>query len=347
MSEPILDQTAERIAEHVRTHALDDIQVTFHGGEPLLAGEATFRYAVRAIRTALPPDTRVDWSVQTNGLLLSAQFIETLAELGVKIGISIDGLGQSHDRHRRFANGKGSYLPVVRAIEDLRAGPHVGLLAGLLCTIDVTADPLATYQALEALGPPSIDFLLPHRNWDTPPAQLLPNGRYADWLITIFDHWYGEPDGQTGVRIFEEIIQLCLGGGSRTETVGLSPAAILIIETDGQLEQVDVLKSAYHGAPETGLNVFDHAYDQALRHPSILTRQLGVLGLDASCRKCSVVQICGGGFYPHRYRTGSGFQNPSVYCVELFQLITHIRDRVWADLDLTGESGALRGATTA
>ena len=41
-------------------------------------------------------------------------------------------------------------------------------------------------------------------------------------------------------------------------------------------------------------------------------------------------------------RTGSemedGFQNPSVYCDDLFRLITHVRDRVVADLSLLGFS---------
>jgi uncharacterized protein len=43
---------------------------------------------------------------------------------------------------------------------------------------------------------------------------------------------------------------------------------------------------------------------------------------------------CGGGLYPHRYRSGSGFRHPSVYCADLMRLITHVRDRVGADLNL-------------
>ena len=42
--------------------------------------------------------------------------------------------------------------------------------------------------------------------------------------------------------------------------------------------------------------------------------------------------ICGGGLYPHRYRAGSGFRHPSVYCADLLRLITHVRDRVRGDL---------------
>jgi len=39
-----------------------------------------------------------------------------------------------------------------------------------------------------------------------------------------------------------------LGAQSSAEMVGLSPSRIVVIETDGSIEQVDTLKAAYHGA---------------------------------------------------------------------------------------------------
>ena len=47
-------------------------------------------------------------------------------------------------------------------------------------------------------------------------------------------------------------------------------------------------------------------------------------GLCQTCQECPVVSSCGGGLYTHRYRAGSGFDNPSVYCADLLKLITHI-----------------------
>jgi uncharacterized protein len=57
-----------------------------------------------------------------------------------------------------------------------------------------------------------------------------------------------------------------------------------------------------------------------------------VAALSATCLACPVHRICGAGLYPHRYRPGTGFLNPSVYCTDLRRLIEHIRDRVHADL---------------
>ncbi|MBQ1015767.1 hypothetical protein KBX53_33550, partial [Micromonospora sp. M51] len=78
---------------------------------------------------------------------------------------------------------------------------------------------------------------------------------------------------------------------------------------------------AYHGAAGTGLDVFDHPVDEGVRHPGVAVRQDGVDGLCATCRACPVVDRCGGGLYAHRWRTGSGFDNPSVYCPDLLGLI--------------------------
>ena len=37
--------------------------------------------------------------------------------------------------------------------------------------------------------------------------------------------------------------------------------------------------------------------------------------------------------YAHRYRQGDGFANPSVYCADLFRLISHIRSAVSAEVN--------------
>jgi uncharacterized protein len=67
--------------------------------------------------------------------------------------------------------------------------------------------------------------------------------------------------------------------------------------------------------------------------PSIAARQLGLAALDETCNGCAVRRICGGGLYAHRYRPGTGFRNPSVYCPDLFRLIGHIRQRIRQDLE--------------
>ncbi|GGQ11701.1 radical SAM protein [Streptosporangium pseudovulgare] len=335
MSPRIADRVAARVAEHVRSHGLTAIRVVLHGGEPLLAGPATIRRLVDVLRAEVGPAARTDVVVQTNAVRLTEDYLRLFDELGVRVGVSLDGTAEAHDRHRRRADGGGSHASVRAALERLTSPRHRHLFAGLLCAVDLRNDPLDTYEALTEFRPPVVDLLLPHGNWDAPPPGRGPDRSatpYGDWLVAVFDRWYREPRQRTRVRLFGEILHLLFGGASTSEAIGLSPVGVLVIETDGSVEQSDVLKSAYHGAPHTGLHVDRDPFDAALSLPAVVARQLGAGALSATCRACPVHRVCGAGLYAHRYRSGTGFANPSVYCPDLFRLVTHVKRTVEADL---------------
>jgi uncharacterized protein len=341
MKPEVVSQAALRIAEHVRQHELDEVRVILHGGEPLMAGRDFFTRTVKTLRAAIPADCALEFGMQTNAVLLDEKILNVLLENRIRVGVSLDGDRSANDRHRQYSNGRGSYDQVVAGLRRLTQDRYASLFTGLLCTIDLDNDPVATYESLLDFAPPSVDFLLPHGNWSAPPPRrdMDPSSApYGDGLIKIFDRWYSAPRRETGIRFFEEIINLVLGGRSHVESIGLTAVNLIVVEADGTLEQVDSLKAAFDGAPATGLNVFDNPFDQALEHPAVAARQIGADGLCTTCRQCPVHDICGGGLYPHRYRVGTGFLNPSVYCPDLLRLIGHIRDRVRADVESLRQS---------
>ena len=304
-----------------------------HGGEPLLAGRELISELTRATRTAVGTGVQVDIRVQTNGVGLDDSYLRLFDEHGIRIGVSLDGGAESHDRHRRFSSGRGSYAAVTAGLDRLTRPAFRHLFSGLLCTIDLRNDPVETYKALAEFDPPRIDFLLPHGTWASPPPGRMPGAPetpYADWLIEIFDHWYSTP--RIGVRQFEDIMHLLLGADSSNEMLGLSPTRIAVIETDGAIELADNLKVAYHGAGATGLHVASNPLDEALLLPGVVARQLGSRSLSTQCRACDVRRVCGAGLYAHRYRPGTGFYNPSVYCPDLMKLIGHVRETMRADI---------------
>ncbi|MEU4517219.1 FxsB family cyclophane-forming radical SAM/SPASM peptide maturase [Amycolatopsis sp. NPDC024027] len=327
LSPALADRTVGRIAEHVAAHRLPSLAVLLHGGEPLLGGLSLVRQIAGALQDRVP--ARVRLSMQTNGTLLTGPTLDVLSELSIGVSVSLDGDRVAHDRHRRGPGGRGSHADTAAALRRLSSPAFRKIYRGLLCTIDLRNDPVATYEALLEFSPPRVDFLLPHSTWDAPPPGA---GRYGDWLIRVFERWYGAPRRETGVRLFEEIIHVLLGGQSGIEGVGNDTAPFLVVETDGSISRSDILASVAEGAAATGLHVdrapFDAALAGALPPP-----------LNATCRACDLVRVCGGGLPAHRYRSGTGFDNPSVYCADLYRLIAHIRARLAADL------AALRGAT--
>ena len=317
-------RAAQRIAEYAGANKLDAVQVVLHGGEPLLAGPDTLRRILAEFRSALRGICRLDLAIHTNGVQLDEKSCKLFAEYGVQVGVSIDGDRAANDRHRRYLDGRSSYDKVIQAIELLRTEPFRHLYAGLLCTIDVANDPGLVYQALMELEPPRVNFLLPHKTWDHVPRQAPgPETAHGDWLIAVYDRWIA--DGRPAqIRTFDSILSTLDGGGSFTEALGLGQADLAVIEVDGSYEQVNSLKVVANGKPGTGYNVFRDGLDAVARHPGVEARQQGLAGLCQTCQDCPVVLSCGGGLYTHRYRTGSDFDNPSVYCADLLKLISYV-----------------------
>ncbi len=324
LDEATARQAAMRISEHARIHRLDHVQVVLHGGEPLLLGHDGLRRVLVLLRSLIDPVTRLDLRIHTNGVRLDERLCALFAEYGVKVGVSLDGDRAANDRHRRFSDGRSSHAQVRSALALLRKAEYRHLYAGLLCTIDLENDPIAVYEALLAEAPPRLDLLFPHATWDRPPHR--PAGvhaPYAAWLGQIYTRWVA--DGRpVPIRLFDSVLAAWQGHRSGSELAGIDPVDLLVIETDGSWEQADSLKTAFDRAPATGLNVFAHSVDEAAAHPGVAGRQAGIAALCPGCRQCPVVRACGGGLYAHRYKSGTGFDNPSVYCADLQVLIPRI-----------------------
>ncbi|SES36634.1 uncharacterized protein SAMN04487983_10462 [Streptomyces sp. yr375] len=341
-SPEVLDRTADRIAEHARAHGLTALSLILHGGEPLLAGADTLGRFTTLVRDRVPGGCTVRAVVQTNATLLTEKRLATLARHRVGVGISLDGGLPAHNARRVDHAGRPSWPAAARGARML-ADRFPQTYAGILAVVDVTQDPVRTYESLLALRPPALDLLLPHGNWSAPPPHWDRTASvYGDWLCAVFDRWWQAGRRETRVRLFEECVALLLGLPANSETLGPAPFDAVVVETDGSIEQVDALKSAYQGAAHTGLDVFRHDFDEALRHPGVAARQAGTASLADRCRSCPLLQVCGAGHYAHRYRTGHGFRNPSVYCADLQRFIRHAATRL-----AEAGSGAVPAATNA
>ncbi|NSL43861.1 FxsB family radical SAM/SPASM domain protein, partial [Streptomyces sp. 8P21H-1] len=328
ISEETVTRVADRFAAYAQDRGLESVSVILHGGEPLLAGPARLRRTCAEFTRALAPVAALDLRIHTNGVQLGRRHMEVFKEYAVKVSISLDGDRRANDVHRKDRRGRSSYDKVLKAIDLLRLPEYGDLFAGLLCTVDVGNDPVAVHDALTALDPPRIDYLLPHSTWDNPPPRPPESPTpYADWLLSAFDRWE-EQGRRVPVRTFDSVLSTLRGGPSLTEAMGLAPSDLAVVETDGTFEQADSLKTAYAGAPATGYDVFRHGFEEFATHPGVRARQRGADGVSDTCRACPVLDSCGGGLYAHRYRTGSGFDNPSVFCADLRALVEGVAERL-------------------
>jgi len=314
-----------RIREHVIKHALPSITSIFHGGEPLLIGPQGLDDMALRAQDSLADVTEIRFGLQTNGTLLDEKFVAVARRHKIRIGLSLDGPPAHQNRFRFYPSGRGSAERVERAAALLRDNPDV--FGGILCVVNVDVDPTEVWDYLCSFRPKSVDLLLPLSNYDRLPpgaGALHDVLRYGEWLVRFLELWYRAADDKPDIRYFSSIMRLLLGRRSLVESIGIGLVTLIVIESNGDIEAVDSLKSCYAGAASTGLNVRSDSFDRALRAPAVMSRQMGINALCATCRGCAFVTVCGGGYQPHRYSQASGFQRPSIYCASIQLLIQKI-----------------------
>lgn len=332
MSERVARQAALRIREHCESHGKKSVTIIFHGGEPLLGGVSHLKMLMSVIKETLP-DIDVSIGMQSNGLLFTEEIGDFLMENRISIGISIDGPPEVNDIHRLDHQGRPTSAQLEKKLE-LITSRYRDIFAGFLCVINTKADPIAVTEYLISFSPPSFDLILPYNNYSNPPEGKetdLDATPYGDWMIQVFDHWYKQ-NTRTRVRYFNSFIRLMFGISAAVESTGLDPVDLIVVETNGEIEGVDSLKSTYDGATKLGYNIFDDSFDKVASHFAVRSRQLGAQTLCEKCQECAVVDVCGGGYVPNRYSAERGFNNPSIYCSDLEKVIRHVHAVVSRDL---------------
>jgi uncharacterized protein len=335
---------AERLASYVRSTGLKECAIILHGGEPLLAGADTIVNFSRLIQASLPSGCTVDIGLQTNGLLLTDEALDSFAAENIAVSLSLDGPRTINDRHRTTRRGRSSFDRAHAALGRLEE--HPAIFSGVIAVVDPGTSPRAILEFFGAHRIPKLDFLLPDAHHDRPPAGRAEDPeRYTRWLIEAFDLWLDHYPNLR-VRTFEALLDAAAGLPSGTDAFGLGDVSLITIETDGSYHDLDVLKVVSDGATKLSGTVCDTEIADVAASATLAAHRahLRKEGLCSTCQRCPAVDICGGGSLPHRYGTGS-FDHPSVYCAELFALIAHVKHRLARDLARSTLAPAIATAT--
>lgn len=95
------------------------VHVTFLGGEPLLNRRLLRSTTLYARHAAARRGVAIDFSVTTNGSLLTMEDGEFFEEHGFAVTVSLDGIGELHDRQRPYPGNRGSYAAIERRVLPL------------------------------------------------------------------------------------------------------------------------------------------------------------------------------------------------------------------------------------
>lgn len=144
------------------------------GGEPLLRFDLIKEIVAYAYRRTSEMFVPVRIGITTNGTLVSSDILDYIAEQKINLCFSIDGPEDVHDRNRRYQNGSGSFVEVVRNLE--LAIQRLGIVE-----VNAVVGPDTLYDV-----PRTVDFLT---NLGVRVIHLSPNIK-ATWSAEVCNHFH-------------------------------------------------------------------------------------------------------------------------------------------------------------
>lgn len=326
-------ERVKAVADYLATGVLDlkikRVLVSFHGGEPMLLKPRIFSSTCEIIKKAVDPVAKLGFIIQTNGTILSEEWVELFKRFSVNVGISIDGHQEAHDKFRLDHRGQSTFKKTEQTLNALtQASLQMDVVpASTISVIHCSNDYQEIYSYLRGRGVRSMSFLLPDRTVD----QGFDVGEgpiaYGEALAALVDAWFDEDDPSVEVRqiknvlnYFQEIQPLPRddtdldSSGSRMFAESRS-FLIAVIQSDG----VVVLNDSYMPAVEWYAKAGSYSVsNSSLRDFVDLPIQTEIDRVERSvsepCKKCKWVGICKGGDLENRFSSDRSFDNPSIYC---------------------------------
>jgi uncharacterized protein len=301
--------------------------IVLHGGEPFLLGAERLTSLLATLRASLPFAFAI--SIQTNGVLITAELLDICSRYRASVAVSIDGPKAVHDQWRVNHSGSGTFDDVVKGYELLKAHPdHQFLNAGLLAVIDPFSDPGQVYHFFKSLGAPSVDFLYKDGNHDRLPfgKRALDSTEYGRWMSNLLNIYLADHE-PLSIRVLDDMLKVLLGGMVTKEGLGITDFGILIVDTDGTLMKNDTLKSAFNGADqfEQAVNINSADLTAFVSSPAFEAYREMQRPSNDKCLRCPYLDLCGGGMILHRWKKETGFNNISVYCADQMLLVDEMK----------------------
>lgn len=221
----------------------EECTFAFQGGEPMLAGLSFFRFFTEKAEEYRKPGQRVFYTLQTNGTLLTKEWVEFFKKWRFLLGVSLDGTRKLHDENRTDASGNGSFSGVFKGIRLLQ---EAAVPFHILCVLtnDHAERIQSIYRFFQNKGLQRQQYIPCLDPIDAKRGKMsysLTSEKYAQALKTLFDLWYADVLGGNPVYIrqFDNYLSMLLGGQPEACTMYGRCTMQNIVEADGSVYPCD------------------------------------------------------------------------------------------------------------
>jgi len=115
----------QAIVDFVQSHELDQLTVSWFGGEPLLASGVVLNVTEALYNHCRAAGISFVCMSTTNGWHLEPDLAEKLISVGAtRFQVTIDGLQHAHDERRKAADGSGTFQKIIDNLRYLKSTSH-------------------------------------------------------------------------------------------------------------------------------------------------------------------------------------------------------------------------------
>jgi uncharacterized protein len=343
MSLATLDLACRRVFESAFLGR--ELEVAWHGGEPLTVPLAWYEEATALIAARQPASVRLTHAFQTNGLLVDENWAHFFARTGARVGLSIDGPADLHDANRRTRRGRGTHAGAMRAVRLLQ---DQGIAFHVITVLTDRAldEPDRLFDFYVQHGISEVGFNIEEIEGANTASSLAGGNeaKYRDFIRRFFALVWQAP-GVLKVREFESALGHLLSDEPVTDEQN-EPFAIVSVSHDGAISTFSPeLLGAHH--PRFGDFAFGHVAAHGLADVAAGTPFLAVSreirrGVEACRRDCRYFRWCGGGAAANKlFETGRFDTTETMHCRLTRQVVL---DEVIAGIEANRRPANLRPA---
>lgn len=297
MSFEVLARTTRSALE---APGVEHVEFVWHGGETTLLPLTFYRKALWLQERFRRPGQTLVNALQTNGTHLTAEWLDFIQRYAIKVGVSLDGPPEIHDRRRFDVAGRPTSERVREGIGKLRA---IGLDPGILMVVDddviaLGAERLLAYLLEIGVRKVALLNVIPENDPQNPPppGSFLAFPRFVEFLRDLFRAWwpahaeaiafreisdlFGKVQGETG--------KICIFDGN-------CMGRYLTVEPRGDIAACDKYLGdpAYHFG-----NVLENGLPGLLSAPVFQQAHTVTAGGIELASRCPWFEVCQGGC-PH------------------------------------------------